>query len=260
MFFAYYDQIPPDCVFSQFGWQHILMLFICFAGIAALLLVLRRLKPAQVRTALRLLALLVPLLEFSHTYWLYQCGQHSIVKLLPLHLCAQQSFFLPLAVYTNHTTLKEYVFSTSILGGIFGMVFPEGVAGCYPALHYQTLQTMALHSLLILIPLALIVADGFRPKLANFPRVLGVFFIAVIPAAAVDFLFGENYMFLNTAPAATPLEFIYLHFGRAAYLLFTFVILCLAVIALYRLFPYNRRQTQRRQSGLPAKAAPGSEK
>lgn len=192
--------------------------------------------------ALYVFAIAVPIIELSHTIWLYLCGQTNIIKLLPFHLCASQSVFIPLAVFTKSTALKEYIFATSILGGFFGMTFPAGVAGNYPIFHYQTIQTMVLHSLLILIPLALIVCFGFRPDIRNFSKVLGIFFTAVIPAAAVDSVFGENYMFLRYPPEGTPLSFIFDHFGRGIYLLLTFLLFTWIVFCLYKIFPYNRNQ------------------
>ena len=152
-------------------------------------------------------------------------GTTAIVKLLPLHLCGLQCIFIPLAVFTKFTCFRDFVYASSLLGGIFGTVFPAGVAGYYPAWSFQTLQTFALHGLLIFVPLALISAGWHRPDPRRFPRVLCIFLMAALVVGIVDRVFGENYMFLFAAPENTPLEWIYNAFGRGIYLACAFVLL-----------------------------------
>ena len=74
-------------------------------------------------------AIAIPLLELTRILWLYRLGEGYWVKLLPLHLCGLQIFFIPLAVFTRHPALRSYVWATSILGGITAIVYPAGIVG-----------------------------------------------------------------------------------------------------------------------------------
>lgn len=223
-FFERSDMPRPDA-FPLLGVRHILLLLLLTGCITAGLLLIRRLKPSQAQHVLHGAAILVPLLELSHSVWLYLTGTTSLIKLLPLHLCGLQSLFIPLAVFTKFTCFRDFVYATSLLGGIFGTVMPAGVADYYPLLSFQTLQTFALHGLLIFVPLAMILCGQHRPSIQRFPRVLCIFLLAAFVVGMVDQMYGENYMFLCAPPAGTPLVWIFDTFGRGIYLGCTFVLL-----------------------------------
>lgn len=223
-FFARAD-VPSPQAFSLFSAEHIMLLLLLAGCIAAGLHILTRLTPAQARYMICGAAILEPALELGHSLWMYFTGTTELVKLLPLHLCGLQSLFIPLAVFTKFTCFRDFVYASSLLGGIFGTVFPAGVAGYYPLWSFQTLQTFALHGLLVFVPLALIRTGQHRPDPRRFPRVLCLFLVVALGVGIVDRVFGENYMFLFAAPENTPLEWIFDAFGRGVYLACAFVVL-----------------------------------
>ena len=231
-FFERSDMPQPEA-FPLFGVRHILLLLVLAACIIAGLLLIRRLKPPQAQRVLYGAAILVPLLELSHSVWLYLTGTTSLIKLLPLHLCGLQSLFIPLAVFTKFTCFRDFVYATSLLGGIFGTVMPSGVADYYPLWSFQTLQTFALHGLLIFVPLAMILCGQHWPSIQRFPRVLCIFLLAALGVGIVDQMFGENYMFLYAPPAGTPLVLIFDTFGRGIYLGCTFILLAGASLLIH---------------------------
>lgn len=216
---------PESQAFLLFGAEHFVLLFVLAICIAILLYLLKHMPPACAKYIIYAAAVIEPVLELSHSVWMYLTGTTEIVKLLPLHLCGLQSLFIPLAVFTKLTCFQDFVYASSLLGGIFGTVFPAGVARYYPLWSFQTLQTFALHGLLIFIPLALIRTNQHRPDPRRFPRVLCIFLLAVFIVGSVDRTFGENYMFLYAPPENTPLELIFDVFGRGIYLACAFVIL-----------------------------------
>ena len=244
-FFLPQAKIEERETFSLFGWEHILLLAAVAAALFFGLRGIAFLEHSRAEQVIRTAAVCVPVLEFTHTIWLYLTGTTSIIKLLPLHLCAMQSIFIPLAVFTGKRCFYEFIYATSILGGFFGILLPSGVAGCYPLWHYQTLQTALLHALLMFIPLALIRIKVFRPDIRNFPKLLLIFLCVALAAAAVDFGFGENYMFLRQAPEGTPLVWIYDTFGHAGYLCITFLLLAALSLSLY--LPFLKRKKQKGQ-------------
>lgn len=232
---------PHSHAFSLFGIQHIfLLLLLAFA----LFFLLRWTKHASEKTRRKLLftaGILVPALELSHSVWMYFTGTTSLIKLLPLHLCGLQSLFIPLSIFTPFTCFKDFVYATSLLGGIFGTVFPAGIADYYPMFSFQTIQTFVLHGLLIYVPLALIVSGAHRPSLHHFPRVLCIFLFVVFIVGYIDFQFVENYMFLYEAPSGTPLVWIFDTFGRQTYLLVSFLLLAGISFCIHLPFAHTHR-------------------
>ncbi len=216
---------PHPHAFPLFGAGHFFLLFLIALGIY---LLLHWTKQASAKTRRRLLCtvgILVPMLELSHSVWMYFTGTTNLIELLPLHLCGLQSLFIPLSIFTPFACFKDFVFATSLLGGIFGTVFPAGIAGYYPLFSFQTIQTFLLHALLIYVPLAAILSGVHQPHPRHFPRVLCVFLAVVFVVGYIDFHFGQNYMFLYGAPDGTPLVWVFDTFGRQIYLLVTFLLL-----------------------------------
>ena len=238
-FFLSQTQIDKAETFPMFGWEHLVLLMMMALALVLSLWDIAHAPRERAEKITKAAAIAVPLLEASHTVWLFTCGYTNPIKLLPLHLCAMQSIFIPLAVFTRKRCFQEFIYATSVLGGIFGILFPTGVAECYPIWHYQTLQTAMLHGLLIFVPLALIYSRQFRPDFRNFPKVLFLFLCVALVAAAVDFGFGENYMFLREAPEGTPLAWVFDTFGRMGYLIVTFLLLAGISMSLY--LPFRRR-------------------
>lgn len=262
LFFARADYPDPQA-FSLFSTEHLALLSVLAVCIAAGLYALKRMPPASAEKVIYAAAVLEPVLELSHSVWMYWTGTTELVKLLPLHLCGLQSLFIPLAVFTGFTCFRDFVYASSLLGGIFGTVFPAGVAGYYPLWSFQTLQTFALHGLLIFVPLALIRTGRHRPDPRRFPRVLCIFLLAVLAVGSIDCAFGENYMFLYAAPENTPLEWIFDTFGRGVYLACAFVLLAGISFAIHLPFrvphPEGSRTGTPYSHGMPLSAAdPGS--
>ena len=207
-FFYFWPQVDGSKVFHQFDSDHLLLMLCVAVAIHTGLRIVKKQTPEQAERTVKRAAVAVPVVEGIHTIWLYLCGQTNWVKLLPLHLCAMQSFFIPLAVFSKNKVLREFVYCTSILGGICAIVF-------------------------IFVPLALIVSGQFMPDKKNYGKVVLVLLCAATVAAGVDFATGENYMFLNYAPLGTPLFLIFKLFGKRAYLGCTFLLGAAAVRLMY---------------------------
>lgn len=144
-------------------------------------------------------------------------GRGILGKTAPLHLCGLQIFFIPLAVFTRHPALRSYVWATSILGGITAIVYPAGIVGTYPFFHFQTLQSFALHLLLILAPLLMFLTDDDSPRLNQLPSVILILSGSALCAFAVDWIWGQNYMFLREVPQIAFLQAIKNWGGYPAY-------------------------------------------
>lgn len=225
-FFKYYTEISKDVVFNNFDLSHIVALIIVFLVIIIGLRILKNMEQEKAKNVLKVLAILVPIVEFSHTYWLYRCGVTDIEKLMPFHICAMNVFFIPLAIFTKNEFIREYTFAFSIIGGIFGITLPSGVSGSYPIIHYQTIQTLIYHGLLIFIPIAQIVIKDFMPDIKKVYRVHIVFIIIAILVGIFDYMFDENYMFIKYPPDVGIAKCIYNECGIVIYTIL-FGIVCL---------------------------------
>lgn len=235
-FFAFWPDIPPGAAFPFLGLKHLIGIatvgLLLFAGLSHM----RGRTQEQNDRTIRMAALAIPLVEIARILWMIGLGETNWVKLLPLHLCGTQVFFVPLAIFTGWRCLKEFIFYTATLGGIVAILYPVGIVDTYPYFHFQTLQSLTLHGLLLFVPLAMVLFQGFRPNLKKFWQVPAVLAIPALLAAVVDFTFGENYMFLSSAPAGTPLAWIFGAFGHGGYLLALFLGVMAACLIIYGIF------------------------
>lgn len=237
-FFDFYTNIPKQFAFKNFDFEHIASIIIIFSFICFVLHILKKLSSKMQSNIIKACAIFVPIVEISHNIWLALYSNASIVNLLSLHLCGLQMYFIPLAVFTKFFVFKDFVFATSILGGIFGIVFPSGVTGFYPLWHFQTLQTFLYHGLLIFVPLALLLCTNYKPSLKRFHKVLGLFLLIAILAFVIDYSFDQNYLFLRTSPDMPLLRNIQLNYGTAPYLIFTFFALLIICICIHLPFHF----------------------
>ena len=241
-FFDFYTQIPKEYAFKNFGLEHIISIVIIFAFIYFCLRVLKKSSIKSQNIIIKICAIFVPVLELSHNIWLYIYANATLPQLLSLHLCGLQMYFIPLAVFTKILVFKDFVFASSILGGIFAIIFPSGVAGAYPLWHFQTLQTFLYHGLLIFVPISILITTDYKPTLKRFPKVFALFLIIATLALCVDLAFDQNYLFLVTAPDMPLLHNIQLNYGTIPYLIFTFFALLLICICIHIPFDLKNRK------------------
>ena len=241
-FFDFYTQIPKEYTFKNFGFEHIISMIIIFIVIYICLKALKKLSVKAQDIIIKTCAIFVPILELSHNVWLYFCADATLPQLLSLHLCGLQMYFIPLAVFTKILVFKDFVFASSILGGIFAIIFPSGVAGAYPIWHFQTLQTFLYHGLLIFVPIALLITTDYRPTLKRFPKVFALFMVIATIALCVDLIFNQNYLFLVTSPDMPLLRNIQLSYGTIPYLVFTFLALLLICIFIHIPFDLQNKK------------------
>ena len=241
-FFDFYTQIPNEYAFKNFGVEHIISMIIIFTTIYVCLKALRKLSVQAQDIIIKTCAIFVPILELSHNVWLYISANATLPQLLSLHLCGLQMYFIPLAVFTKVLVFKDFVFASSILGGIFAIIFPSGVAGAYPLWHFQTLQTFLYHGLLIFVPIAILITTDYRPTLKRFPKVFALFTVIAAIALCVDLIFDQNYLFLVTSPDMPLLRNIQSSYGTIPYLIFTFFALLAICVCIHLPFDLRRRK------------------
>lgn len=215
----------------------VIFVFIYFS-----LRMLKKLSAKAQGIIIKVTAICVPIFEFSHNVWLAICADASLPQLLSLHLCGMQMYFIPLAVFTKALVFKDFIFASSILGGIFAIIFPSGITDVYPLWHFQTLQTFIYHGLLIFVPIAILITTDYRPTLKRFHNVFMMFMGIVVLALSVDLAFDQNYLFLRTAPDMKLLHNMQLQYGTIPYLMFTFFAMLIICISIHLPFDLSKKK------------------
>ena len=100
-FFAYWPSIPQEKVFHYFDLTHLCAIAVVSILLFWLVNMVRKLSAMRVERILRGAAILLPLVEIARIIWVFCAGDTQLVKLLPLHLCGMQIFYIPLAVFTK---------------------------------------------------------------------------------------------------------------------------------------------------------------
>lgn len=241
-FFDYYTQIPKEYAFRNFGFEHIMSIVIIFSFIYFSLRMLKKLSAKTQEIIIKISAILVPIVEISHNIWLLICADANWTQLLSLHLCGMQMYFSPLAVFTKALVFKDFIYASSILGGIFAIIFPSGITDTYPLWHFQTLQTFLYHGLLIFMPIAILITTDYRPTLKRFHKVFMMFMGIVVLALSVDLAFDQNYLFLRTAPDMKLLHNMQIEYGTIPYLIFTFFSMLIICISIHLPFDLKKKR------------------
>lgn len=232
-FFTFYTNIPKDKTFKLFDKFHIGSMAVIAGIIYILLNAMRHMTERNIWLLIKGAAIMLPALEITRVVWFYRSGITHLVNLLPFHLCAMQVFIVPLAVFTDIPVVKEFMYCSALLGGISGISFVVGIAGSYPLFHYQTLETLTYHAILIFVPLAMIMHTGFVPDIGNFPLMVLAFVVVCSLVGIFDYKYKQNYIFLREPPVGTPLVWVFDRFGVVIYYL---VCLSLAVVVAYIMF------------------------
>lgn len=202
-FFTYDSQIPQGLAVKNFSSTHFAWLAVTLALLVAALLLYRRQNGETRKKLLRGTALAIVALELLRTGWLLAVGHYELYRHLPLHLCGVMIVVEFLAVFTNKRFFKEFAYAAGLPGAAMALLTPEPSG--YPLLNIQYLQSIVIHALLALLPLMLIVGDGFRPSLRMLPGNLALLAGLAAFCFGINFLLDSNYMFVRFAPADTPI-------------------------------------------------------
>ncbi len=216
---------------GMFSRGHILWLL---AALAAWLIMCRSYKRcaparrARKRCAIAGAALAIELLRAG---LLMFAGEYGIGR-LPLHLCALAIYISFLHALRGGELTGQFLYAFCMPGAVCALLFPDWSA--YPAFHFMSVSSFALHILLVGYTLMLVAGGDLRPDTRRAPACLGVMLLIAVPVYAFDRLMGTNYMFLNWPSPGSPLEW-FAFLGRPGYLLGYLPLLAAAWAVIYGL-------------------------
>ena len=128
-------------------------------------------------------------------------------------------------------------------GALAALLFPDW--SYYPALHFMTVCSFALHILVFCTILMQVPGRDIRPDVESLPQCLGIMLAIAIPVYVFDVLTNTNYLFLNWPSPGSPLE-LFAFLGRPGYLLG--YIPLIAVVWLFLYPPFILKQKKHKKS------------
>lgn len=169
-----------------FKWQHFLYIII---GVIFFFVMIKLMKdkPKNVRNRFVTILLILMLvlkyggeIIFVSEYYLYpdpvSPHTHPLLDfqtLISFQLCGVNNVLLPLVIWFNIKPMKDFVYTTSIIGGLAVLLYPVGVLYGEPfVITFVMLRTLIVHLLLIFIPAFLIVTNEFTLEIKNWKNTL----------------------------------------------------------------------------------------
>ncbi len=169
-----------------------------------LLIHLLRKSGRDSRKAFRLgAAFLLLFLEIAEQYWFAATGSWKISSSLPLHLCRIGSFLTALMLLTRSYRLYEIAYFWALAGAVNALLTPAISVYGFP--HFRFFKFFLSHNLLVLAPVYMTLAEGYRPTLASLGRVAVITHLYAGVAALVNFRLGSNYLYLSRNPGGSTL-------------------------------------------------------
>lgn len=207
-FFGHYTKFSYQDVLTPFSSDYNWMLLISFL-MAGLIFILGSVNnPKQNERLLKVIVFSIVALEVARQLWAISMGNYLWSEMLPLHLCGIQIFLMPLMLKTKLPLLKNFVYLTAFPGALAALLFNETVFYKYPVFHFQSIQTFVIHTLIMIVPIFLMVFEGFRPQLKYILPSTGLIALIALFDGFVNVVTGGNYLFIASAPADTPIAWV----------------------------------------------------
>ena len=167
---------------------------------------------------------------------LYNDGLLSWHEFLPLHLCSLFGVLSIIFLWQMPALLRETICFLGAPAAFLTLFFPVAAFCSHPLLMKTAFSQ--LHVLLALMPFYL--HQTGKPLPIDPRRTLMVSNGYLVVICLVNRFFATNYLFLRSAPAGTPLMWLYVH-GPAVYLCSLEMLCMLFFSLLKRLYAQSRK-------------------
>lgn len=206
------DDQPVQYLFT---WIHLIYFLICVFVFIILMRIFLHQKPSTQKLFINICLVLMIIMKYageaifvsewylfgavstySHSFWDWR-------TFFSFQMCGVNNILLPLVIWFKIKPLKDYIFLSSILGGIAVIIYPLGVLSGDPfAITLPMLRSMIVHLLLVFVPCFLIATGETSVERKNWKRtaigVLGMAAWAMYGNLFVDA--KANNMYLMTNP------------------------------------------------------------
>ena len=222
--------------FGRFSPCHFLWLGLGAAVMAALCIIYKKSGSAARRRLRLALAFTALGLELVRAALLAAAGRYGLGT-LPLHLCIMAVYLCALHALRGGRLTGQFLYAFCVPGAVAALLFPDWVY--YPAWHFMTLCSFALHILITAYVLMQITGGDIVPDVRSAPACLGIMLLIAVPVYVFDRLTGTNYLFLSYPSPGSPLEW-FAFLGSPGHALGYLPILAAAWTAMY--LPFRTRR------------------
>lgn len=191
---------PP---FELFGRDHLLALTLVVIVQVVLVWRFRRADAATRRSVRWAITAALWAQEVSYHVWRSASGIWTPREMLPFHLCSQAVWLGGAMLLLRSERLYSYVYYAALAGAVMALVTPD--AGRYGWPHYRFVQFFASHGLILLAPVWMTFAEGFRPRPASVVTSFAVTVASGLAVLPLNRRIGANYMFTARKPDSASL-------------------------------------------------------
>lgn len=167
------DEHPGDYFFSWIHFGYLLFIIVLFITLWYILKKQKRETQDKIITAFLIIILVLkyagdvlfiyeyynvspPLSNYPHPFW-------DVDTFFSLQMCGVTNILLPLTIWLNIKPFKEFIYSSSILGGIAVILYPVTILYGHPFLiTLPKIRSTFVHFFLLFIPLFLINRGDYK--------------------------------------------------------------------------------------------------
>lgn len=172
-----------------------------------------------------------PVSSYSHPFWDFR-------TFISFQVCGVNNVLLPIVVMFNIKPMKDFVYTSSVIGGLAVLLYPVGVLFGDPlVITFPIVRTLTVHFLLIFLPLYLYKIGDFKLEKKNWKNAL-IGCLLVMVWAMFGNLFVDtnaNNMFLMENPFLNgPVPFLNI-LPNGVHVIFLLLLTFLGYLLLYKL-------------------------
>jgi len=220
-FFGYFRNGTSVSSFSdglgegEFGWRHFIWIFLVIAIAIAGYLYFKKYPKREKAIVLTLVIGMFCIRLFHQTLRASIGVESPWTQAFPFHMCTVLTFVLPLTIVFNWKAIKVPVYVLSIMGGIITVLLGGYFADRF--MTFWTLESMAAHTILIIVPIYEAASGKFEFNLKESWKVIPGILVLMGWATLANNVFfpnmGANYMYLvtNELPFGTQENFFFFY-------------------------------------------------
>ena len=215
MFFKSANEVTPCGMFSI---EHFVLLTITLACVAITLKHTKNMEKEKIKKLIRKTTIFLWILEIIKIIFnIKNYGVNQVNKYVPLYFCSLILYTGILSGFCKGTLKKMgdvFLSTGGIIAGLIFLIYPLTSLTSYPALHYISLHSFALHGIMVYIGMLMLIT-----KYTTIEKMDIIYYSAIIViisgiAYIVNLKFDSNLMFISQNYPGTYIEIIYNNTGR----------------------------------------------
>ena len=201
---------PPAGTFSS---AHFIMTAISILVTSTALFFTRKLDHIKVKKLLRFFTILLCGLEIAKITFNLSTGHaNDPNSYLPLYYCSITLYAGLLASFAKgwwQKTGEVFLATGGLIGGIVYIIYPLTSITIYPPLHFITLHSFLLHSIMVYIGALLLITRYVKLKSSDIDYHFFLTSVVSILAFGINIIFHTNLMFLSQNYPGTFIEILF---------------------------------------------------